>query len=258
MLSRLVLVKAKKLFPWDLEQVRLRFALALKERETEALRDLVDRLIRSGRTLDPTVFYEGTESRIREEASRLMDMYRTVCEANEPRVLADGSEQLLNHVAQECYLDLEGRRQPLLTDQELRDLAIPRGSLNREERLEIESHVAHTYRFLARIPWTEELRDLPRIAGAHHEKLDGSGYPHGLEDQEIPVQAKIMSVADIFDALTAWDRPYKKALPLEAALKILDAEAKGNKIEAELVELFRARRLYDLVLNEGRSGPGGG
>ena len=129
----------------------------------------------------------------------------------------------------------------------MRNLAIPRGSLNREERVEIESHVEHTYRFLTKIPWTEDLRDLPRIAGAHHEKLDGSGYPHGLTDREIPAQSKIMAVADIFDALTAWDRPYKKAMPLDRAIAVLEDEAARNHLEPELVALFREQRLYRIV-----------
>lgn len=245
-----VLVKAKKMYPWDLEVVKLRFACAIKEREAAALRDLVGRLAEAGGRLDPRPFLEAAEESIRQETRRLLDLLGLVLEDNEPKVLPEGAEEHLHHVAGEVYHDVGGRPCRLLTDVEVDNLSIPRGSLNREERLEIESHVEHTYRFLSRIPWTEELRDLPRIAGAHHEKLDGSGYPHGLTDLEIPPQAKIMAVADIFDALTAWDRPYKKAVPLEVAIKILDSEAAANHIERQLVELFVERKVYRTVLRD--------
>lgn len=246
-----VLIKAKKLYPWELEQVKLRFALAIREREARALRDLARKLAQAGGGLDPAPFVEAAELAIADESARLRRLLATVVDANEPKVLADGAEAALEHLCHEHYEDADGAARPLLVDQEVRDLAIPRGSLNREQRLEIESHVAHTYRFLSRIPWTEELRELPRIAGAHHEKLDGSGYPNGLREAEIPAQSKIMAVADIFDALTAWDRPYKKAVPVPKALEILGFEAKDRHLDPELVALFRERRIYKAVIPEG-------
>ncbi|MGE0712269.1 MAG: HD domain-containing phosphohydrolase [Planctomycetota bacterium] len=250
-----VLIKAKKLYPWELENVRLRFVAALREREARGLRELVGNLCRVAKDgFDPQPFVEAAEAAIRVEGERLMELLDMVLRDNEPRVLPEGHAEQLGLLHDEGYTDVDGHRCPLLLDHEVSNLQIPRGSLNRDERLEIESHVAHTYRFLSRIPWTEELRELPKIAGSHHEKLDGSGYPHGLTDQEIPPQAKIMTVADIFDALTAWDRPYKKALPLEAALSILDAEVKANHVEPELVELFKERRIYDKVMRASGTG----
>jgi len=248
-----VLVKAKKLYPWDLESVKLRFACALAQREADGRRRLLDELA-GGAPVDRARVEEG-EAELEAERARLLGLLDAVLQTNEPRVLAEGAEAQLHHVGEERFLDARGQSWPLLTAAEARDLAIPRGSLNREQRLEIESHVAHTYRFLSRIPWGEGLRDLPGIAGAHHEKLDGSGYPNGLVDAEIPPQAKIMTVADIFDALTAWDRPYKKAVPLERALDILGAEVANGKIEPQLVELFRERKLYALVLPVSDEGP---
>lgn len=250
-----VLIKAKKLYPWELENVKLRFACAIRERESRSLRELIAMIAKAGKGFDPRPFVEAAEQSIAAETRRLLDMLEMILRDNEPRLLPDGHAEQLHHVCAESYTDLDGTQQPLLLGGEVSNLAIPRGSLNRDERLEIESHVSHTYSFLSRIPWTEELRDLPRIAGGHHEKLDGSGYPHGLTDAEIPVQSKIMSVADIFDALTAWDRPYKKAVPLEKALAILDAEAKANHLEVQLVEIFKERKLYECVRRErGSSG----
>ncbi|MEZ6186555.1 MAG: HD domain-containing phosphohydrolase [Planctomycetota bacterium] len=243
-----VLVKAKKLFPTDLEVVRARFACALKDVELATWRTLVEELKHPGR--DAKSLIAVAEAEIAKQKQQLRDLLDLVLEANEPRLLPEGCDLRLRAIAQRTYLDEHDHPQPLLREDEVLDLSIPRGSLNTEQRIEIESHVTHTYRFLARIPWTEELRDLPRIAGSHHEKLDGSGYPHGLSDLEIPPQAKIMSVCDIFDALTAWDRPYKKAVPLDRALSILEAEANAGKIETELVDMFREHKLYEPVLRK--------
>src|SRR5256884_1176063 len=110
------------------------------------------------------------------------------------------------------YQDLSGVPRPYLTDREVRYLTIPKGSLDETERLEIESHVNHTYSFLKEIPWTRELHDIPLIAYGHHEKLDGHGYPRGVTGDAIPVQTRMMTISDIYDALTAADRPYKSAV----------------------------------------------
>ncbi|HYV46165.1 MAG TPA: HD domain-containing phosphohydrolase, partial [Myxococcaceae bacterium] len=107
-----------------------------------------------------------------------------------------------------------------------------------EERLEIESHVTHTYKFLSEIPWTRDLRRVPEIAWAHHEKLNGKGYPRAIPGGEIPVQSKMMAISDIYDALTASDRPYKKAVPHQKALEILDSESRSGQIDTELLKVF--------------------
>jgi HD-GYP domain-containing protein (c-di-GMP phosphodiesterase class II) len=117
-------------------------------------------------------------------------------------------------------------------------LSIPRGSLSEEERKEIESHVKHTYKFLSQIPWTRDLRRVPEIAYAHHEKLNGKGYPRAIPAQEIPVQSKMMAISDIYDALTASDRPYKKAVPHEKALEILKKESDQGLIDSDLFNVF--------------------
>jgi HD-GYP domain-containing protein (c-di-GMP phosphodiesterase class II) len=142
-------------------------------------------------------------------------------------------------------VDFDGRLRPLLEDHELQFLMIRRGNLDEEERREIESHVTHTYRFLEQIPWTRELRAIPHIAYAHHEKLNGHGYPNRVTGIEIPVQARIMTIADIFDALTATDRPYKRAVPRDRALDILAMEAKEGTIDAALLETFIGARVFE-------------
>ena len=126
-------------------------------------------------------------------------------------------------------------------------LLITRGTLTSQERLAIESHVTHTYHFLKRIPWTKHLKGVPSIAYGHHEKLDGSGYPQGLKEDEIPIQTQILTIADIYDALTASDRPYKRRLPINTVLKILRHEAAKNKLNSDLVELFEQRQVFTVL-----------
>jgi HD-GYP domain-containing protein (c-di-GMP phosphodiesterase class II) len=135
----------------------------------------------------------------------------------------------------------------LLTPDEIRFLSIPKGSLDSDERLQIESHVVHSFNFLMQIPWTREIRGIPAIARAHHEKLNGTGYPRQLKSEQIPVQAKIMTVCDIFDALSASDRPYKKAVSAERALEILELSVRDNELDPVLFQLFVDAKIYQLL-----------
>ena len=142
---------------------------------------------------------------------------------------------------------MSGTAHPMLDQQEFRFLSIRKGTLDEQERLEMESHVTHSFHFLSKIPWTPLMRNIPEIAYGHHEKLDGSGYPRGLTDLQIPLQTKMMTIADIYDALTAQDRPYKRAVPLDRALDILHAEAGTGKLDRDLLDVFVARRVFDLT-----------
>ncbi len=134
---------------------------------------------------------------------------------------------------------------PFLNPDEANLLSIPKGSLDAAERAQIESHVIHTYVFLSQIPWTKELKQIPDIARAHHEKLNGTGYPYKLKSDEIPLPTKMMTICDIYDALTASDRPYKRAVPTGRALSILEDCVKAGEIDAELFRLFSEARVYD-------------
>ena len=133
---------------------------------------------------------------------------------------------------------------PLLTSEEVRLLSIRQGSLDDAERLQIEAHVVHTVSFLQAIPWTNELKNIPEIARAHHEKLNGTGYPYKLSAPEIPLQARMMTISDIFDALAAADRPYKKAVSVDRALEILDLSVQDGEIDSGLFAIFKEGRIY--------------
>ncbi|HSJ09215.1 MAG TPA: HD domain-containing phosphohydrolase, partial [Longimicrobiales bacterium] len=169
---------------------------------------------------------------------------------NEPSVLPQESASILGEIALRRFRTPRGDDAPFISGEELHFLTIPKGSLDEHERTEIESHVEQTYRFLSQIPWTDDLRNLAEIAYGHHEKLDGRGYPRGIGADQIPVQTRIMTISDIFDALTASDRPYKRALPVERALAILEMEAKDGMLDTDLVKTLIEGQLYRRVLDQ--------
>jgi HD-GYP domain-containing protein (c-di-GMP phosphodiesterase class II) len=186
---------------------------------------------------------------------RLHQHWELIKKLDDPQVnfvpgLLDSIESI-SHDLQELshwqYVDLQGHAQPILKAGEVEQLMIPRGSLTVAERKQIEAHVVHTYDFLKQIPWTKHLQNVPEIAGAHHEKLNGSGYPRGLKAAEIPIQSQMMAIADIYDALTANDRPYKPKFSIERSLSILRQEAESHKINADLLDLFEQQQVYKVV-----------
>ena len=177
----------------------------------------------------------------------LDEAWQAIVSANEPTGLAAGDFAKVELLAKETYVDLRGEVQRLVTDDEVTALSVKRGSLTPQEFDEIRSHVSHTFRFLSQIPWGKAFRRVPHIAGAHHERLNGTGYPNRLRAEEIPVQSKMMSVSDIYDALTASDRPYKKAIPVEKALDILHFGVKDEHLDADLVRIFREARIWEKV-----------
>jgi HD-GYP domain-containing protein (c-di-GMP phosphodiesterase class II) len=132
-----------------------------------------------------------------------------------------------------------------VTPEEVRLLSIRKGSLDAGERDEVESHVEHTYNFLRQIPWTREIRNIPEIARGHHEKMNGKGYPGRLGAEDIPLQARLMSLADIFDALAAADRPYKESVSIESALNILSRMVEAGEIDAQVYSLFVQAKVYE-------------
>ncbi len=245
-----VLVKAKKLYAPDLAQVRLRHAFIRRSQEAEYHRQRMEYLEQYGKSgYDEFVTQLDTEH---SASLRALDEFLDlVLHSNEPTVLPEGSFEHLLQYGERYYLDLDGRPQPYLTDDELRFLSIRKGSLDETERLEVESHVTHTYRFLLQIPWTKELQSIPRIAYGHHEKLDGSGYPRRVQGRAIPIQTRMMTIADIFDALTASDRPYKRAVPPSRALDILSDETRVGMLDDELFRLFREARVFERASDDG-------
>jgi HD-GYP domain-containing protein (c-di-GMP phosphodiesterase class II) len=241
-----VLVKEKKLYPHDLELIRHRFAYLSQRADLEFERERADFLLARGQDgYDETLRrLDGERERRRRDLRCWLD---AITRANEPTVMPEGSFEALHQIRDRSFVDFEGRVRPLLEDHELQFLMIRKGNLDEAERREIESHVTHTFRFLEQIPWTRELRNIPQIAYGHHEKLNGAGYPNALDGSAIPVQTRMMTIADIFDALTATDRPYKRAVPAPHALDILRLEAKDGMLDPTLLDAFIAARVYEQV-----------
>ena len=235
-----VLVKAKKLYPHELEAVRLRIELSLRELEVERYKRQLELFQRGASQAELNRLLESID----EQRFELTQAYETVCVAAEPSILKSGDRELLERIERMTLRRVDGTTEPLLSEGELNCLRIERGSLTAVEFAENRSHVTHTHRFLSRIPWGATLRDVPRIAGAHHERLDGTGYPLGLKGSEIPIQSKMMSIADIYDALTASDRPYKRAVPLPRALDILQMEVTEKHLDAELFRIFHEAQIW--------------
>jgi response regulator RpfG family c-di-GMP phosphodiesterase len=243
-----VLVKAKKLPPRLWERVDARFDIIHRTIEREYLQRKLRALEQDERELHDADFEE-LDGEMRERLRRLGEWRETVHKANEPSILPEEGEAVLHIIAGQTFENIDGREEPYLHDDELAYLSIPKGSLNERERKEIESHVTQTFNFLTQIPWTEELGRVAHIAYGHHEKLDGRGYPRGVTGEEIPVQTRIMTIADIFDALTASDRPYKKAFGADRALEILELEAGDGMLDTDLVGLFIESKVYQEVLD---------
>ncbi len=242
-----VLVKSKKLYEHDRALLLARFDFIQKSLHAEHLQRKLERALAVGAERAAAELREDDE-RLAKEQAGLADIISFILKSNEPTVLAEGSFERLADIAAHTYLDPAGARQPYLTDLEIEALKVPRGSLTVAERVEIESHVVHTHHFLAAIPWGRKMRNIPSIAGAHHEKLDGTGYPHGLRAEQIPLESKMMAIADIFDALTASDRPYKRAVPVPKALDILADEVKRNKCDADLFKYFVDAKVWTKVI----------
>ena len=239
-----VLVKAKKLYPGDLDLIRQRFEFVTRTVETEILSRKLALIQRGAGESDLAALDHEFAVRKKE----LEDAWLTVESANEPTVLAAGDFKRIEELGRQSYTRLGGQVETLLSGREVQSLSVMRGSLTNEEFNEIRSHVSHTYRFLSQIPWGTTFSRVALIAGAHHERLNGTGYPNRLRAEEIPLQSKLMTISDIFDALTASDRPYKRAVPVEKALHILGLEVKDGHVDGDLVRIFTEARVWEPVM----------
>lgn len=241
-----VLVKANKLYPEEFELLKLRYEYLKKS----ILYDNANKKLKIIKEIGPEKFLE-IERNIDEETNKKLGEIEyfldIIYKANQPTVLEKDSRNILKELIGKEYISEDKEIIKYLTDNEMKSLMILRGSLTDEERKEIESHVTHTFNFLCKIPWTKEMADIPFIAYKHHEKLDGKGYPRGIIAKDIPIHARMMTISDIFDALTASDRPYKKAVSLEEALDILIFERDSGKIDPDLLKIFIEAKIYKIL-----------
>ncbi len=239
-----VLVKAKKLYPSQLELINQRFQFVKRSMEKEVLQTQLDYALEHSRD-EYMKQAPKFDAELHDQLVELDGYFQTILKSNEPTVLAEGNFEKLLDIAARRFQNFAGEEQSLLTGDEVRLLSIRKGSLDDTERLQIESHVVHTFKFLQQIPWTKEIRSIPDIARGHHEKLNGKGYPYKLSAAEIPIQTRMMTVADIFDALCAVDRPYKRAVSLERALEILGFAVKDGEVDPVLYDMFVKSKVWE-------------
>lgn len=181
---------------------------------------------------------------LEEQCRQLDEDFHFISSANfSSEYLPDDKIERLQAIAQREII-YNSSRETLLTPDELYNLSIRKGTLTPEERKIIENHVVVTIKMLEKLPFPKKWKNVPTIAGAHHEKLNGKGYPKGLKGDEIPLQARIMALADVFEALTASDRPYKPAKKLSEVIKILNFMVKDNELDGDLVKFFLDQKMH--------------
>ena len=244
-----VLTKSAKLYPYQDELIRERFFHARRALQLAVVEERLEAVAAGGGVdEDPPADFQSTLRAIEDELEAAFDDVRR---ANDPTAPLDGLGRRLEELAQRFFPGPEGEPRPLLEPREFRLLRLDRGNLDEEERREIESHVVHSTRFLQTLPWPRSLERVPSIVALHHEKLDGSGYPAGVTADAIPLEVRILTITDIYDALTSSDRPYRDALSPDRALAILEEEAAAGGLDAALVDLFRRSAAWRLGPPEG-------
>lgn len=241
-----VLVKEKKLYPGQLESILQRFRYARQTAQLENSRRKSEYLMRHGNH-DFAEAFAGFDAEYQREEAQLEQFLKFILKANEPSAMSSDEAGMLGTIAGIALKDTGEEIVPLLNGEEVRLLSIPKGTLDQRERAEIESHVLHSYTFLMQIPWTKELQEIPEIVKAHHERLDGSGYPSHLKAEAIPVQARMIAISDIYDALTARDRPYKQAISAHRALDIIGSEVHSKLLDPALFQIFVEGQVYRLT-----------
>jgi response regulator RpfG family c-di-GMP phosphodiesterase len=237
-----ILVKSHKLPADRLELIRYRIELHKERLRRQAVERELALLHEAG--MEAPVAIRRVHRELAQELSRLDEFFGWIKHANLPNVMEAGDYEHLRTLREYEYQEIDGSRGSLIDDGDLMALSVRRGSLTPEERQVIQTHVIHTRDFLETLPWPPELAGVPAIAGAHHEKLDGSGYPYGLRGEDIPLPSRVMTICDIYDALTAMDRPYKSAMSPDRALEILGDEARAGLIDGDILKVFINARIY--------------
>ncbi len=215
--------------------VRIRFEVLKRDFKLQLLRACLDGTLERGEM----------EQQYRQQARQLdADCEFLVrCNIGGEQMSAEDQERV-RRIAARCWTNAEGEEQALLSDEEVLNLTIERGTLNTDERQIINHHIVATIAMLESLPYPKHLKRVPEFAGGHHECMDGSGYPRGLKREQMSVQARVMGIADIFEALTAADRPYKKPMKLSKALNILGHMCTRNKIDPDLFQVFIDQKVY--------------
>ncbi|MCP4487052.1 MAG: GAF domain-containing protein [Gammaproteobacteria bacterium] len=214
-----------------------RFEVMLRDAEISCLQSLAA----AGSSEEKQLLQQQYEQECKELKSDLSFVQKTNIGSE---YLSHDDVTRIARIAKREWTDFVGLVQPLISKDELKNLCIERGTLNSEEREVINCHIVTTIKMLESLPFPRHLRNVPEYAGGHHEKVDGSGYPKGLKREEMSVQARIMAIADIFEALSASDRPYKKGKKLSECLKIMGKMKCRAHIDPDIFDIFIKKKVY--------------
>jgi len=199
--------------------------------------------------------HDAADARHRERIRRLDDdrAFLRACNVG-GEAMRESDQERVRRIAKYRWTDISGHEANFLSEDELQNLTIRAGTLTGEERQIINHHIVATIKMLEALPWPKHLKNVPEYAGGHHERMDGKGYPKGLKREQMSVQARVMGIADIFEALTAKDRPYKKGKTLSESLEILGRFSLNGHIDPELFDVFVRKKVYrryaDLFLDK--------
>ncbi|QZY55276.1 HD domain-containing phosphohydrolase [Crassaminicella profunda] len=214
-----VLLKEKRISEHEMEVIKYKFHYLKKHLQIKKLNNTI--------TPSELVLFNDIDQ-----------YYNFIVSINSKNFIKEEELNQLQIISQTEFIDIDLQKKKILTENQLNHLSVQRGNLTDLERTSIEKHPLYTYEILKNISWGADLKNVPHIAAYHHEKLNGHGYPFHLEETEIPIQSKILAIVDIFDALTARDRPYKPALSITKTLDILSDEAEKNHIDKDLLDIF--------------------
>ena len=237
-----VLDKRTRLSNAEMEALTNRFENIQASAINETQGEKIDLFNRKGK--NATEIRE-LDRELKNQVNQIKEDLAFIKKINTDNLLTKSGLKQLKKIHRKKYLDLEGQKRNYLTDFEFENLSVIKGNLTENEIEEIQSHVIHTENIVNKIPFTGSLKRLPVFAAGHHEMLDGSGYPKHVEAEDIPLQTRIMTVADIYDALIAKDRPYKKSIDPIKSLAILKEESNKGRLDKELVRIFIEKRIYE-------------
>jgi HD-GYP domain-containing protein (c-di-GMP phosphodiesterase class II) len=215
----------------DVEIKRLKKELKIERNESLSLEEKLDKI-------------KALQREYRKTVRILKNDLEFVQESNVGGEFMSGDKKDRVHQIANYRWKPNGKMENFLSEDEIYNLTIPRGTLTPEERKVINDHIVVTINMLEELPYPKHLKNVPEFAGGHHEKLDGTGYPKGLIKDEMTVQARIMAIADIFEALTARDRPYKKGKTLSQAMRILGFMKNDAHIDVDLFDIFVKEKIY--------------
>lgn len=226
------------------EFIKTRFLYIMKSAESEALKKKVE-ILNNADPGSPGKIEE-IDKKLKEDLAQLEDDLAFIVKSNSPgEFMEDEKIARLQGIAKNTFMVGEEIK-PYLTEDELLNLSIRKGSITDDERKIMNDHVAVTAKMLEAIPFIKKLKNAPAYAAAHHECINGKGYPKGLKGDEIPMQARILALVDFYEALTAQDRPYKKGMPLEKALQVLGFAVKDGHLDKELYDLFIQQKVFEV------------